>query len=159
MNRQAITFLSLFSLILVLSVFYILIPPIDETEISVVSEVTSEVVSLQETLDASRQDLVTSNNEVIASASSSSQDIEDALESIAQTKELIAKEDEIVTLLVEAGYVNAYVEINDSSISVVVEKETATSSDANTIIQLIMNEYGQNYQVEVKFVWQVTLLF
>lgn len=152
MNRQAITFLSLFSLILVLSVFYILIPPIDETEISVVSEVTSEVVSLQETLDASRQDLVTSNNEVIASASSSSQDIEDALESIAQTKELIAKEDEIVTLLVEAGYVNAYVEINDSSISVVVEKETATSSDANTIIQLIMNEYGQNYQVEVKFV-------
>ncbi|WP_249030417.1 SpoIIIAH-like family protein [Tannockella kyphosi] len=152
MNRQAITFLSLFSLILVLSVFYILIPPIDETEISVVSEVTSEVVSLQETLDASRQDLVTSNNEVIASANSSSQDIEDALESIAQTKELIAKEDEIVTLLVEAGYVNAYVEINDSSISVVVEKETATSSDANTIIQLIMNEYGQNYQVEVKFV-------
>ena len=32
MNKQAITFLSLFTLILVLSIYYLLVPPIDQDD-------------------------------------------------------------------------------------------------------------------------------
>lgn len=152
MNKQAITFLSLFSLILVLSVFYILLPPVEDNEVTVIQEQTSEVAAMQEQLNSSREELVTNSNSIIASSSSSSQDIENALEDIANTKTIVAKEAEILELLIAAGYTNAYVEINETNIIIVVEKENASSSDANAIIKLIMNEYGQTYQIEVKFV-------
>jgi len=52
MNRQAITFLTLFSLILVLSIYYILLPPEGEaSEVSVNNEELSQIEVLQQNLE------------------------------------------------------------------------------------------------------------
>ena len=66
MNRQAITFLTLFSLILVLSIYYILLPPEGEaSEVSVNNEELSQIEVLQQNLEKERADLISENNAII----------------------------------------------------------------------------------------------
>ncbi len=154
MNKQAITFLSLFSLILVLSVYYILLPPLTSTDanIDIVSSDQSEIEILQIALDNKRNDVINENNTVIASTQSDNQKIQEALETISKTKDTIAKEKEIIEHLKGQGYQNSFVEISEKNIKVVVEKTDGTISDANAIIKNLLSIYNSEYQVEVKFV-------
>ena len=66
MNRQAITFLTLFSLILVLSIYYILLPPEGEaSEVSVNNEELSQIEVLQQNLEKERADLIRDRKSVV----------------------------------------------------------------------------------------------
>ena len=57
MNRQAITFLTLFSLILVLSIYYILLPPEDTAnQVSLNDQKISQIEMMQKNLDKERED-------------------------------------------------------------------------------------------------------
>ncbi|WRK54899.1 hypothetical protein SD457_08640 [Coprobacillaceae bacterium CR2/5/TPMF4] len=97
MNRQAITFLTLFSLILVLSIYYVLLPPETETnEVAVNSGELSQIEILQEELDQKRADLISENNAIIASSESSSDEIASALASISESKETAALEKKLL---------------------------------------------------------------
>ena len=63
MNRQAITFLTLFSLILVLSIYYILLPPENTVnEVAVNNQEISQIEALQKNLDKEREDLISEKN-------------------------------------------------------------------------------------------------
>ena len=65
MNRQAITFLTLFSLILVLSIYYILLPPENTAnEVAVNNQEVSQIEALQKNLDKEREDLISENNAI-----------------------------------------------------------------------------------------------
>ena len=91
MNRQAITFLTLFSLILVLSIYYILLPPEGEaSEVSVNNEELSQIEVLQQNLEKERADLISENNAIIASSDSDSNKIAAALANISEAKETAA---------------------------------------------------------------------
>ena len=64
MNRQAITFLTLFSLILVLSIYYILLPPEDTAnQVSLNDQKISQIEMMQKNLDKEREDLIGKNND------------------------------------------------------------------------------------------------
>lgn len=153
MNRQAITFLTLFSLILVLSIYYVLLPPETETnEVAVNSDELSQIEILQEELDQKRADLISENNAIIASSESNSDEIASALASISEAKETAALEKEITKIINDAGFKSAFVEVENKTIKVVVDKKEANSSDANSIIKTIMEKTNNEYQVEVKFI-------
>lgn len=154
MNKQAITFLTLFSLILVLSIYYILLPPEKDadSQVNVTETTNSEIEVLQSELDSKREGLISENNDLIASASSDNDAISTALETIAETKETAAKEKEITKILTELGYDKSFVEIDKTSVKVIIEKKNADKNDANTIIKALLNHLGTEYQVEVKFV-------
>ncbi len=152
MNKQAITFLSLFCLILVLSVYYIIIPPQDDQHVSTSSSTLSTIASMQQNLNDTRQSLINENNDIIASSKSKQSQINSALNQIAKTKETIAKEKELVTFIQSNGYKEAYVEIKDACIKIVVNKKQATSKDASRIIKLINEQMGTEYEIEVKFI-------
>ncbi|OUQ09332.1 hypothetical protein B5E92_00745 [Erysipelatoclostridium sp. An15] len=153
MNRQAITFLTLFSLILVLSIYYVLLPPETETnEVAVNRGELSQIEILQEELDQKRADLISENNAIIASSESSSDEIASALASISEAKETAALEKEITKIINDAGFKSAFVEVENKTIKVVVDKKEANSSDANSIIKTIMEKTNNEYQVEVKFI-------
>ena len=53
MNKQAITFLSLFTLILVLSIYYLLVPPIDQSD-TVSKKSLSRIEILQSELNKNK---------------------------------------------------------------------------------------------------------
>lgn len=154
MNKQAITFLTLFSLILVLSIYYILLPPELDTgnKVNITEKTQSQIVSLQEELNKKREGIISENNDTIASSSSTSDTISKALETIAETKEIAAKEKEVAEVLEKAGFKQCFVEVEGKNIKVVVEKKDATKNDANAIIKTLLSHLGKEYQVEVKFI-------
>ena len=155
MNKQAITFLTLFSLILVLSIYYILLPPeADRASPVHVKEATStsQIDTLQGELNAKRESIISESNEAIASSGSTNEAISRALETIAQTKETKNKEKEVNQYLKELGYKNGFVEIQKQTVKVVVEKKNADKGDANKIIKTLLNKLGDGYQIEVKFI-------
>ena len=67
MNKQAITFLSLFTLILVLSIYYLLVPPIDQSD-TVSKKSLSRIEILQSELNKNHENKINDNNTVIASS-------------------------------------------------------------------------------------------
>jgi stage III sporulation protein AH len=154
MNKQAITFLTLFSLILVLSIYYILLPPelADDSQVNISERSNSEIEVLQSELEAKRETLISENNDIIASASSDGDTISAALEMIAETKDVAAKERELIKIIQELGFEESFVEIDNNSVKVIVEKNDGDRSDANTIIKALLNHLGNEYQVEVKFI-------
>lgn len=152
MRKQAITFLSLFTLILVLSIYYLLVPPVEEESVSVSNEESSTIDVMQNELDQLHENSISDNNDVIASSKSSEKEINTALSSINKTKEIMKKEKEIVSLLNKKGYKECYVEMTDTNIKVVVNLKKGSSKDANTIIKTIHNYLNDNYDIEVKFV-------
>ena len=150
MNKQAFTFLTLFSLILVLSIYYIMLPPTSQNE--VVQNDISTIEQLQNQLDKKREDIITKNNEIIAKESSTSESINEALETISETKNVTEKEKSIVTQLGELGYQESYVEIDNKTVKITILKKDATQSDASNVIKEVLNLVGDSYQVEVKFI-------
>lgn len=153
MNRQAITFLTLFSLILVLSIYYILLPPENTAnEVAVNNQEVSQIEALQKNLDKEREDLISENNAIIASSESDSDKIASALATISEAKETAALEAKITKTVNEAGFKNVFVEVENKTIKVVVDKKDGSVNDANSIIKIIMEETKNEYQVEVKFI-------
>ena len=150
MNKQAFTFLTLFSLILVLSIYYIMLPPSSNQE--VVTNTQTTIEQLQQQLNKKRYDIIAKNNEIIAKESSTSDSINEALETISETKNLGEKEKSIVAKIKELGYQDVYVEIDNQTIKVTVLKKDATQSDASKVIKEVLKLVGDNYQVEVKFI-------
>ena len=118
MNKQAFTFLTLFSLILVLSIYYIMLPPASQTE--VVQNEQSTIEQLQNQLDKKREEIISKNNEIIAKESSTSESINEALETISETKNLSEKEKSIVSKLTELGYQESYVEIDNQTVKITI---------------------------------------
>lgn len=153
MNRQAITFLTLFSLILVLSIYYILLPPENTAnEVAVNNQEVSQIEALQKNLDKEREDLISENNAIIASSESDSDKIASALATISESKETAALEAKITKTVNEAGFKNVFVEVENKTVKVVVDKKDGSGNDANSIIKAIMEETKNEYQVEVKFI-------
>ena len=152
MNRQAITFLTLFSLILVLSIYYILPPENTANEVAVNNQEVSQIEALQKNLDKEREDLISENNAIIASSESDSDKIASALATISEAKETAALEAKITKTVNEAGFKNVFVEVENKTIKVVVDKKDGSVNDANSIIKIIMEETKNEYQVEVKFI-------
>ena len=150
MNKQAFSFLTLFSLILVLSVYYIMLPLASTNE--AVTQNLTTIQQLQEQLDKKREGIISKNNEIIAQESSSSESINEALETISVTKNVAEKEKSIVSKIKEMGYTEGYVEIDENTIKVTILKKEATQSDASSVMKEVMSIIGEDYQVEVKFI-------
>lgn len=151
MNKQAFTFLTLFSLILVLSIYYIMLPPVQDKE-PVSKTQLSTIQQLQVQLDKKREDIINKNNQIIAKESSTSDSINEALETISETKSLAEKEKTIISQLKELNYKEVYVEIDNETIKITALKKDANQKDASLIINKVLGIVGENYQVEVKFI-------
>ena len=78
MNKQAITFLSLFTLILVLSIYYLLVPPIDQGD-TVSKKSLSRIEILQSELNKNHENKINDNNTVIASSKASEKEFQQHL--------------------------------------------------------------------------------
>ena len=154
MNKQAITFLSLFTLILVLSVYYLVVPPIDQ-QANVQTKQLSKIEVLQNQLNENHENTLAENNDVIASAKSSKKQIQEALTSIEKTNSDIETEntvEEIAENIKEKGYKECFVELDDTHLKVVIKLKEATSKDANRVIKCIQGKYNNKFDIEVKFV-------
>lgn len=148
MNKQAITFFSLFSLILVLSVYYVMIPPVDET----VTTQDNTEQTLQDKLDEKRNQQTQEQNDILASSTSSGEDLNQALETLSENKTASNVETTITNKLKELGYENAFCEISGEIIKVTITKKDSTKEDALVVMEAVLNACEQKYSPEIKFI-------
>ena len=162
-NRRLISFLSLFSLVLVLSIYYVLVPVNNATLNNAgVGDGDDSVVSVTDGEDAYFENLelakvsklesdIEELNQIVASSSSTMEEKVSALEMIAQKNKMNKEEAALKQAIKEAGYSNAYVEYEDNTVNILVSKKEATKRDAVTIIKLAYEKLGNSYIPSVSF--------
>ena len=117
MNRQVTTFFSLFTLILVLSVYYILIPPAST------NQSVSTDNSMQDLLDLKRSEQKSVQNEILASSTSTGEQLNDALNIISETQTNENIELNVKNKLTELGFENVFCEIDHEVIKITISKK------------------------------------
>ena len=161
-NRRLISFLSLFSLVLVLSIYYVLVPvntatldgdnPAgDDIAVSVTDGEDAYFENLELAKVNKLNDDINELNQIVASGSSTMEEKISALEMIAQKNKMNKEETALKQAIKEAGYSNAYVEYEDGTVNILVSKKDATKSDAVTIIKLAYENLGNSYVPSVSF--------
>ena len=162
-NKQGLWFLTLFSLVLVLSVYYITMPNEVFTNSGTLSntkkttEVNKEVkesnyiATLKIELDDKRNESLKEYESILSNSSSSTDDKNKAYEGIKDINSTKALEEGIVSLIKSELGLNSFVEVKSTSVSVVVDKKDHDVKLANRIMNLVQGEFNDYVSVSVKF--------
>lgn len=164
-NKQKMWFLTLFSLILVLSVYYITMPSellvkaekesLDKKKVSnkavaTVNE-TDILTSLQVEKDEERSALAAEYNEILTNKESTVEEKNSAYDGLKEIDEVKAKEEKLKKLIKKELKLDAFIKIEGVNISVTIKKKDHDYSLANKVMRLIQKEYENKVYVSVKF--------
>ena len=164
-NKQNLWFLTLFSLILVLSVYYITMPndllksttTVTETESSENTktketiESESSLIAMRVSLQEERQTQMTDLQKQLTSEETSSEEKNSAYEKLKYINGLEVKEEEIEKKIKEEYKLNCFVKIDNSNVETVCVSSEHNNELANNIMRLIQNNYKDKIYITVKF--------
>ncbi len=165
-NKQNLWFLTLFSLILVLSVYYITMPndllknAATSSEVSkknskkTTKETIEEISSLSAmrvSLEEERESLKADLQEQLTSEEVSSEEKNSAYEKLKYLNEVQGKEEEFEKKIKKEIKKDCFVKMDNTNVSVVCVSDKHDSSVANNIMRLIQNEYKDKLYITVKF--------
>ena len=155
MNRQLVAFLSMFSLVLVLSIYYVLMPGKDNSE-PVVNLVTEGEDPYFETILLEQEEnynaLISEQYEIVSSSEYTNAEKAIALETIAKVQETMENEKAIREIITEAGYPSAFVELHDdNSAYVLTISETKSKLEVAQIIYYVQDFLDKDILVTVAF--------
>ncbi len=165
MNKQKIWFLTLFSLILILSVYYITMPNELLTVINEKNKITttkkaSSNVSAKNTdylavleieKDEERASMAAEYNEILTNSKSTDEEKNNAYEGLKEIDDIKAKEEKLVKKIKDKMKLESYVKIDNDNINVVVKKKDHDYSLANKVMRLIQEEFENKVFVSVRF--------
>ena len=163
-NKQGLWFLTLFSLVLVLSVYYITMPNevftnsiIDSDTSTDTKSVNKEVsesnylATLKIELDEKRNESLKKYESILSDSSASTSDKNGAYEGIKNINSTKAMEEALVSKIKNELSLNSFVEVDSSKVSVVVDKKDHDVKLANKIMNLVQDEFSSYVSVSVKF--------
>lgn len=154
MNRQAVAFLTMFSLILMLAVYYVTMPvnepliPINEEEPVSGSQL---LLDLQTELTSQRNMLSNQYSAILANAQSTSVEKAEAMEQLEYLKHVTNEEAIYSELIRKLGYDQNHIEISKNLMKITILKEGNTIEDASKIIKEILIKSNYQYIPEVSF--------
>ncbi len=159
-NKNSLWFLTLFSLILVLSVYYITMPSellltnnnnfVDEEEKVVVSE-SSILVALRVEADAVVEQELESLQEIITDVDSSTEDKNNAFEKMQDINLTKGLEESIETEIKQQFNLESFVKIDADQVRVVVTKDNLTTTEANDIMRFVQTKFDTKMYISVKY--------
>lgn len=164
-NKQNLWFLTLFSLILVLSVYYITMPndllttATKENDVAESSttktketvEETSSLIAMRVSLEEERQNEMDVLQEQLTSDTISSEEKNNAYEKLKYLNEIQGKEESLEKKIKKEYKADCFVKIDNSNASVVCISDKHDSNLANNIMRLIQGEYKTKMYTTVKF--------
>ena len=157
-NKQKLWFLTLFSLIMVLSVYYVTMPsevlntkndveitPVvsikNEDELSVLKELNyDEKLKEMETL-----------KQILTNVDSSVEDKNNAYEKLQLIEKTEAKEDKLEEKIKKVFNLDSFVKIDNNQIRVVIKSKEHSFELANNIIRSVQEEFEEKMYISVKF--------
>ena len=161
MNKKILSFISLFCLTLVLSVYYVVVPyngalqeDGKDVEVNVTIEDGEELyfASLEQEKMEDYQSSINKLESIVASSDYSNEEKESALNEIDEVVKKIKLEDEIEGSLNSIGYQNVYLIIKNNIVHVVAKVAEPKASDAAMIIRTIYTFVSPtSYGAEVSF--------
>ena len=163
-NKQGLWFLTLFSLILVLSIYYITMPndmftknPAVKTNDKkdnageVIKEDVSVITTLKIELQSEREEKKKELEEKINDQNVESEEKNKAYEELRELNTLRGIEESLEDKIKKNLNLNSFVKTEGSLISVVVEKKEHDVKLANEIMRLIQEEHQEPVSISVKF--------
>lgn len=164
MNRQALAFLTMFSLILMLSVYYVTLPA-DTT--SVMSTENGEELSqgkqdtsqeeqvhdaekLQKEIATKNDELVKKNSDIVSSSEAGDAQKQEALETIDSLKSDKATGEEVKKALEETDFMAA-VEVVEGTCKISVFDSEDNAENAAKIMKIANEKTENKYLIEVTF--------
>ena len=157
-RRQSIWALTLFSLILVLSIYYITLP--DEVEVSeissevnaVIDEEENSVISTMKTLNNEERDKKKKElQEILTKDDSTKEEKNNAYEELKLLNIINSKEDEISLKIKESFKIDNIVQINDDQVKITMLKKDHTSSLASEIMKFVQSNFEDKMYISIKF--------
>lgn len=162
-NKQNLWFLTLFSLILVLSVYYITMPNdllIGDTNNKVVTKgdkkkvklkKTSSLVAMRVSLEEERQEQMVSLQEKLTNKEIPTNEKNNAYEQLKYLNHLQGEEEKLEKQIKEKLELDSFVKIENKNIEVVVVKEKHDTSIANNIMRLVQSNYEEKMYITITF--------
>ena len=158
-NKNSIWFLTLFSLVLVLSVYYITMPSDVLLETSKVGEV-AEVEELEENaalvaLRVEKEEKVLEQledlNNILTDVSKTFEEKNNAYEKMKSLNEIKGEEENLEKKIKETFDLNSVVTVDGDNIKVVASVNEHDSELANNIMRTIQDGYENKMYISVKF--------
>lgn len=162
MSKQNLWFLTLFSLILVLSIYYITMPndlllSNENTEVVTNTsenneiEKVSSLVAMRVSLEEERQNEMDVLQEQLTSEEVSGEEKNSAYEKLKYLNELQGKEEKHEKAIKKEFGLDCFVKIDNSNINIVCVSLKHDSTLANNIMRLIQQDYKNKMYITVKF--------
>lgn len=159
-NRQNIWFLSLFSLILILGVYYITLPSeifSDNKVLEVSKEIEVEVsesdklVSLRVERNEALETEMNELQKVITSQTTTAEDKNKAFNNLQELNLTKGKETYLEDKILEKFKIKSFVEINNDNIKITIASSEHNTSLANNIMRSIQEEFTEKKNITIKF--------
>ena len=159
-NKQNLWFLVLFSLVLVLSVYYVTMPDelfltnnsyIDDTKEVVSVEESDLLTAMKTELNNEREEQVASIKKELNNNTKTIEEKNEAYEELLYLNELKGLEEAIETKIKNDFGLSSFVKINNNDVSVVVLKDKHDISLANNIMKSVQSFFKKDVRVIVKF--------
>lgn len=158
-NKQSLWFLTLFSIILVLSVYYIAMPnntlatlkENDTNKETLTITESDALTSLRVESDEEAQTTMNELQSILLNEKSSLEEKNNAYEKIQNMNFNKSKEESIEKLITENFKLQSFVKIEKDNIKVTISKKDHDLVLANQIIRKIQEEYTNKMYITVKF--------
>lgn len=159
-NKQGIWLLTLFSLILVLSVYYITMPSEflasaskninNSKEVTKIKE--SEIIStLKVENEEERNEKISELQTILTKEDATNEEKNNAYEELKTINILKGKEDEISAKIKEQYNLENFVKIKDDQVRVVIIKNEHDTKLANDIMNLVQSKFDSKMYISIKF--------
>ena len=161
-NKKSAWFLTLFSLILVLSVYYITMPPelliaqpnnINKEETSPVVNVeeSSILVALRVESDEELDNEINKLKKIVSNSESTIEEKNKAFEKIKDLNNIRSIEETLEKLIKTEYKLNSFIKIKENNIEVIVNSSEHNMELANQIMRIIQAEFDTSKNISVKF--------
>lgn len=162
-NKRSLWFLTLFSLILVLSVYYITMPSEllmatsgDDEQTKTVSastenEESAELVALRVESEEKMLDEITELKKVLTDSNSTTEEKNAAFEKMQTLNKNRGTEESIENKIQNEFNLKSFVSIDETSVSVVVDSTKHDKELANKIMRSVQEEFEASMSISVKF--------
>ena len=159
-NKQNLWFVTLFSLILILGIYYMNIDDnvkdvlkSEENYVKEVIEITESdiLVSLEVEKEEERQSLMQEYQNTLLDETSSVAEKNEAYENIESLNNSTTEENKIKNLILEKFKLNSFIKIKNHSIQVVIASNKHDTTLANNIIRSIQELFSEEKYITVKF--------
>lgn len=160
-NKQNLWFITLFSLILILGIYYVsiddevasVLKAEDTNKNAAVIEITESdvLVALEVENDEEKQTLMEEYQNILLNSDSSLEEKNVAYENMQKLNNTKSDEEKIKNLIKEKFELNTFVKITDSAISIVVASKDHNTEKANKIIRSVQELYKDEKYITVKF--------